>query len=535
MKSLKRYLALILALCLCAGLLSACTQEEEEERLTFRAALSTLPATLDPALATTATEKTVLVHLFENLMKLTPDGPVCAQAKSYTCTDNEDGTQTYVFTLREDICWSDGKPVTAQDFAYSWVRLLDPELASPNAAILDTVAGYDTAIESDPDALQVWADEQGRLVVVLSEPDPCFLSTACTAVATMPIRQDAVEGSRNWAASKATLRTNGAYGLRQWTDNRMEMVAVETYYDHKRLGPECLEITFTADQEQAMALFRDGRVDFAMGAGYEEDATVVDLPVVGVVVVNQMAGNLGREEVRRAMNLAIDRNALAAELGENYVAADGLIPSGISTLEGGSFRAANGAVVDNNPEDLEANLAAAKELLQRSGWGSGWDPYLRKITLLYESSPGNTRIATMLQQQWKDNLGIEVTLQSAPTDRWKTDLTSGEFTLALLTVTTDRNDASSLLRAWQSEDPRNYGQYYSSAYEMLLNVAAKSTGAEAHDAYLEDAERLLVESGYAMPLYMKTTSYALRNDMLGLFGDGLGTCYFTNISVIPAA
>lgn len=537
MRRLKRILALTLALCLCAGLLCGCNQEEDAQKLTFRAALSGAPVTLDPAMATTATEKTVDMHLFENLMKLTADGVVCGQAKSYTCTDNVDGTQTYVFTLRDNIHWSDGVRVTAEDYAFSWMRLLDPDLKSPNAALLDTVMGYDKAIEGDLNALQVWADEEGRFVVVLSEKDPYFLNTVCTAVATMPVRSDAVEND-NWSMSKSTLRTNGAFGLRQWSGNKMTLVEIEDYYDAKRPGPEQIQITFAETEDLAKKLFDEGQVDFAMGANHAEDATEITLPTVGVLVVNQMASTLSREVVRQAMSQVIDRNAIADSLGVDYVAADGIIPQGITTLAGGSFREANGPVIDNNPEDAQANLTAAQENMQRAGYSTrsgSAGTTLEKITLLFESNPANLRTATMLQTQWKERLNINVILQGVAVDQIKDTLKDGEFTMALITITTDRNDASSLLRAWQSTDSRNYGQYYSSAYEMLLNVAAKSDSVEAHDAYLEDAERLLVESGYAMPIYMKTGSYALQSNMLGLYGDGMGTYCFAGITVAPTA
>ena len=533
MKRMKRITALLLALCLCCGMLCGCGEEEPEaERLTFRAALSGVPDTLDPAMVTTATEKTVDMHLFENLMKLTSEGVVCGQAKSYTCTDNEDGTQTYIFTLRDNIYWSDGRPVTAEDYAFAWTRLLDPELDSPNAELLDTVMGYSQAVEGDLNALQVWADEAGQLVVVLKEADPYFLRTVCTAVATMPVRSDTVEKDK-WSLHKGTLLTNGAFGLRQWADNKMTLVKMADYYDAKRPGPEQIQITFTDTEAEAKKLYDDQQVDFAMGADHAEDATEVTLPAVSVLIVNQMASTLGKESVRQAMSLAIDRNAIAEELGVNYVAADGIVPGGIRTMAGASFREANGPVVDNNPENAEANLAAAREDMQRAGYSTGTGDSgkpLPPITLLFESSPANVRTASLLQTQWKERLNIDVTLQSVAADQIRDTLRVGEFTMALLTVTTDRNDAGSFLRAWESTDSRNYGQYYSSAYEMLLDVAAKSDSVEAHDAYLEDAERLLVESGYAMPIYMKTNSYALRGNMLGFYGDGLGAYCFTGIT-----
>lgn len=530
MKPMKRYIALILALCLC-GALFGCSRQEEGESYTFRAAISGVPATLDPAMVTSAAEKTAVAHLFENLMKLSSDSAVSGVARSYTCTDNEDGTLTYVFTLRDDVRWSDGAAVKAEDFVFAWQRLLDPELGSPNASILNTVKGYAETLAGDPEALQVWADEDGKLVVVLSEPDPYFLNAVCTSVYTMPVRRSAVE-KENWSMSKSTLLTDGAYGLRQWSDGTMILVEVENYYDTKRLGPEQLELTFTATEAEALALYNEGKVDFASGVDFAEGSTMVTLPSVGVVIVNQMAGMVAQESVRRAMSMVIDRNALADELGPNYVAAEGIVPEGIHTLAGTHFRQTNGAVVDNNPENREANVAAARELLRQGGITAAW--LLGKITLVYESTSVGTRTAARLQKQWKEELNIDVTLQPAAAGQLPQVLAQGEFTMALVTLTTDRNEADSLLRAWESNDPRNYGQYYSSAYELLLSVAAKSTNVEAHDAYLEDAERLLVESGYAMPLYMGTTSYILRSDIVGLFDDGLGVFYFNGVSRAPA-
>lgn len=118
-------------------------------------------------------------------------------ARKYTCTDNNDGTQTYTFTLR-DMKWSDGQKVTAADFVYAWQRLADPATASPNAALLEMVAGYRQVRSSgDVSKLQVSAPEENTFVVTLSNRCAYFLSAVCTAAATMPVRS---EQPKNWQA-----------------------------------------------------------------------------------------------------------------------------------------------------------------------------------------------------------------------------------------------------------------------------------------------------------------------------------------------
>ena len=127
MKRRIRYMALLLVLCMLA--LTGCAQPRDT--MTLRVCLDAAPATLDPAMASSDAERTVVAHLFENLMKLSrgEDGgiqPVYAAAKSYTVEDNLDGTETYTFTLRQNVRWSDGQTVTAHDFVYAWQRRTRP-------------------------------------------------------------------------------------------------------------------------------------------------------------------------------------------------------------------------------------------------------------------------------------------------------------------------------------------------------------------------------------------------------------------------
>ena len=167
MKRRIRWTALVLAVCLLA--LTGCAQQRDT--MTLRVCLDSAPATLDPAMAATDAERTVVSHLFENLMKLSrgENGSIQAApavAKSYAVEDNLDGTETYTFTLRQNARWSDGKAVTAHDFVYAWQRLADPATGSPHAALLDMVAGYSQAREKqDGSLLQVSAPDDFTFVV----------------------------------------------------------------------------------------------------------------------------------------------------------------------------------------------------------------------------------------------------------------------------------------------------------------------------------------------------------------------------------
>lgn len=553
MKHTKRLLALVLALCM-ALTLAACGQAETDH-MTVRAALVGAPNTLDPARAITESEKTVAAQLFENLMKLSATGTLTpGQASSYTYEDNMDGTETYTFTLRNDIYWSDGQKVTAGDFVYAWQRLVDPETNSPHASILNMVAGYADAVAGDPAALQVYAHDERTLVVNISGHCSYFLQVVCTAVSTMPVRASvtrlpeedasAQSGSQDtsdtaaepvmqpdWSMSADTLLTNGPYAVTALSDTGLSAAAASKYYDARRLGPDRLEFTYTDTTEDAMALYDDGEADFVLDAGAAEGAVEASSADVSVVLVNQMATSLS-ESLRQAMSLVIDRNALAESVtaeDEVYRAADGLIPYGIVTSQGESFRQLNGAVIDNDPDKYQERCDAAKELMSAAGYTPSILEHMNPVTLLYENTGSNAKVAQALQTAWRDKLGVRISVRGVAPEEMMTVLKNGEFSLALTNINGDRNTALSYLNRFSSSQLENYGQYYSNAYDMLIRAAANSSSDEARDAYLADAETMLLGSGYVMPLYNETYTWLLRDTLTGLQTDGMGVYYFQNV------
>lgn len=549
MKRTKRLLSLVLALAVV--LTTAGCSTVEPDRMTVRAALVDAPITLDPARAFTETEKTVAANLYENLMKQTLTGIAAGQAASYEYTDNMDGTETYSFTLRNDIYWSDGKKVTAHDFVYAWQRLVDPETKSPHASILNMVAGYADAVAGDPAALQVRAADDRTFVVTISGHCSYFLSVVCTAVCTMPVRADVAgtadaaddsadvqsadaaepEPLPDWSIDAATLLTNGPYAVSRMTDEGVSLTQTDKYYDAKRLGPDEIDFVYAADTEAAMALYDSGDVDFVLDAGEAEGAVEASAAAVSTVLINQMATSLS-DSMRTAMSMVIDRGALAelaGESGEVYRAADGLIPYGIVTSEGKSFREVNGAVIDNDAEQYDARCQAAAELLSRAGYTPTMLERMSPVTLLYESTGSNAKIAQALQSVWQDKLGIRISVRGVSPEEMMTTLRNGEFSLALTNVSGDRNTALSYLNRFSSSQQENYGQFYSNAYDILIRTAANSSSDEARDAYLADAEKMLLDSGYVIPLYNETYTWLLRDTLTGIQTDGMGVYYFQHV------
>ncbi|MBS1336112.1 MAG: peptide ABC transporter substrate-binding protein [Oscillospiraceae bacterium] len=535
MMKLKRPVAALLAAVLLLGLLSGC---HRENGVSFRVAMGSVPATLDPALAATDEEKTVVSHLFENLMKLQSDGSggttaVNGVARSYQCDTTAEGQETYTFKLRSSAAWSDGTKVTAQDFVYAWKRLVDPLTGSKNARILDMVAGY-SAARTGEDALQVSAPDDETFVVALSGRCPYFIDSVCTAAATMPV-QSAAAAQENWSMSPDTLVTNGPYTVASWENDTMLLQQTDGYHDARRLGPESISFRFTADAKTANSLFEKGDADFVLGLTDEAVAKKIDswmpdyYPETSVVLLNQLSDLTSNENVRRAMGLVIDRNAIAELLGSRtHLAAEGLVTWGIRSTTGGQFRDF-GSAVDNDSENYEKNCQTAQELMKEAGYTATKLKSLTPVIMLYESDGTADSLALLLQKTWKEKLGLSVTLKGVSSEEITQALERGEYTLAALRVTSDRNDATGFLNRWRMGEEDNYANFTSSAYDMLLRVAAVSASQEARDAYLEDAERLLIEKGNVIPMYCSTRSWSLSESFTGVFGDGLGRYFFTGV------
>lgn len=524
MKIWKRMAALLLALCMTL-LLAACGEDPNDEKR-LSVVMTGAVRTIDPAMATTAAERTVVRHVFENLMKLGPDGTaVHAVARSYTQETAADGSVTYTFQLRTDAKWTDGSAMTAHDFVYAWRRLVDPETDSPNADALSMVAGYEKAILGDTSALAVTAPDDHTLVVTLNGCCSYFIDSVCTATATMPVQEKAVTAHDDWASSSLWFAGNGPYERSgAWSDaTRLTLRIRSTYYDAKRLGQDRIDLMLQSREEAEASA---GKADIVIGAG-GEDAPREGDPTVGILLVNQMATSMGHPELRRALSLVIDREAAAQTMGQDCHGAEGLVPYGVRTDAGEDFRTVNGPLIDNDPATYEERCQGALALLRQAGFTNTTTlGALDTVSLLYDNDSALAQVAQQLQKTWENKLGVKVQLKGVERNEMKARLSSGEFVLALMEMTASYNDASAYLDPWRSSDMRNYGMQYLNAYDILMQIAAGSSSPEVRDAYLKDAEQLLLENSNIIPLYSRTMPYVIRDKVLGAVSDGLGGWYF---------
>ena len=533
MRSWKRRSALLLSLLVLFTALSGCGGGAER---TLSVCAGPAPTSLDPIYAEAAGDQTILMNLYENLMRLGSDasGAVSVRngaAQSVSQEEHFDGTVTYTFRLREAE-WSDGEPVTASDFVYAWQRLADPSNASPYRELLSVVKGYDSVQETgDVSRLQASAKDESTLVVELNGKYDWFLSQVCTAPATLPLRQDVVERQTEgdaWWEDAEQLPTNGIYAVEDYAPGKTLEVNAGKHYEGEINGPETLTFHFAKTPETAWKLYQEETVDFVRTLpGKQAETAQLRAPLLGTYSILTNSGEGGLPPALcRALNLAIDREAVAKVLGGSVQAAEGLIPPGVLVGERGEFREMAGPALESDKKHQDKQVQEAQELIKSLESLPETIPYYYRE----EEQEAGAAVAEEAARQWKETLGLTVEPQAVTAEELNEALHSGEFALIGGWISAMGNEAECLLRTWSSESVANRTGYRNSAYDTLLSIISGAAESDARLACLRDAEALLLEDGAVIPLYTEETAWVLRTEQSGTCRDSRGWFLFASVT-----
>ncbi len=554
MKMWKRMAAMGLCLALAAGTLAGCGGGSAPG-LALRLSMGQEAGSYDPIRAETAEAETVIVHLYENLLRKAPDtsgGTTLASgvAKKYDVEENYDGTVTYTFHLRQ-AKWSDGQTVTAGDFVYAWQRLADPVTNSPSASLLSAVAGYDE-VRSSGDVSKLRVSAEGELTFVVTLLGKCdwFLEDVCTDPATMPLRQDNLQplkeeaiqenlqaeergetGTRNWASDPARLVTNGPYTASRGEEGELILTRSETYVGGVS-GPEELRFLFHDSPEAAWETYAAGEADFVsplpraeIEAKAESDWAGAALSQTTVLLFNTQGEVFPDVQARKAFSLAIDRQALSDLTALVSRPAEGLVPYGVPDENGEDFRTQGGDLVGES--GTEEALAEANALLGESGYGSSAVP-----RFVYEDTEENAALADALWKAWMK--GLKVRLERVPlsADELREALSAGDYDIALTDIRGNALDAESFLDLWRGDSPENVAGYENGAYDTLLKVIRSASDEKARQGCLHDAEALLLDDCPVAPLLFTASAWEAREGLVGILRDGRGFFSFASAAEV---
>ena len=498
--------------------------------------------TIDPALNQAADGANYITMLSDNLLRLDKDGKIAPSlAEKYEVSD--DGL-TWTFHLRDGLKWSDGSDFTANDFVYSWQRMVDPEVAAPYAeTMLGMVEGYKDAI-GNPDAngnttttpdvtkLKVEAPDDKTLVVHMSHPTPYFERLASFA-ALSPVKKEVVEANPDgWSLDPKTYVSSGPFKLTEWKQGSHILVTKNEYYWNKDAvkldGIKCL---LMQDQNAAFSAYESGDALMIKDYPVQEITTIQKRPDfktdpklgISYIDVNNDLDEFKDPKVREA--LALDRKYMAETITAGINSpATGFIPTGVVDWDGSAWadNITDKSVYYDN-DNFAANLAKAKELLKEAGHENGAG--LPTMSYTTNDAGLNKKVAEYLQQAWKE-LGINVEVNIVEWKSFIPQRRSGNYQIARDGWVLDYNDPSNLLECAYSTNGNNSSRYKNPEYDALLDKAANETDAKTRFGYLHQAEELLLKDTGVIPLMYQNETYLQKDNIKDSFYTSDGIWHF---------
>ncbi len=468
------------------------------------------PASLDPAKAVGLPEIQVIRDLYEGLVNQDANGNIIPGVATRWQTNDQ---KIWTFTLRNDAKWSDGTPVTAQDFVYSWQRLVDPKTTSPFAwfAALAGITNAQDIIDgkAKPETLGVTAVDAHTLRVQLDKPLPWFVNLTAN-FSLYPVNKTVVESDKNWTRP-GKLVGNGAYVLADRVVNE-KLVAVPNKYYWDNAKTVIQKVTFMPINQESAATkrYQAGDIDITESfAKNQYQKLKKELP--GQVFTpaqlgtyyyafNTQKGPTADARVRLALSMSIDRRIIAEKvLGTGEKPAWRFTPDVTA-----GFKPQPSALEESSQAELNAQ---AKMLLQAAGYGPNRP---LKLTLLYNTQEVHQKIAIAVASMWKKNLGVDVKLQN---QEWKTYIDSrntGNFDVIRASWVGDYNEPSTFLSLLTSTNSGNIARFNDPAYDKVIRQASLENTAEARNADYNAAEKILAEKAPIAPIYQYTNGRLIK-------------------------
>lgn len=473
------------------------------------------PAALDPHLVTGVLELRLMLALFEGLVRYDPETlePRPAIAKRWRVSP--DGL-SYTFFLRDDACWSDGRPISANDFLFSYKRVLSPKLASPCASLFfapvkNAVAFANGEID-DFSKVGFSAPNERTLVVKLETPCPYFLSLAChSSWSVVPAHTILKFGKADERTTQWTRPENfvgsGPFRLKNWrVAYRIEVEKNPHYHDAENVWLNGIRFDAVGDQFAEERAFRDGQYHVTntvpparVPVLRERKDSVLRLDPyfsTAFIRVNCERPPLNDVRVRRALSLALDREMLAERvLNAGETPAYMLVPA------------------EEIQRNHEADLREARRLLAEAGFPNGEG--FPEITYLFNTSDGAQFFAQAIQEMWRKNLGIRVALKNQEYKVYRVSMEQGDYELARSAWSGDFLDPTTFLDLFAGASNMNWTHWENTDYDRLLAEAALERNPQKRTAKLREAEQLLIREMPIIPTVHNRNKFLLHPDVRG--------------------
>lgn len=526
----KRVLAAFLSMAMVAGLATGCgtpgggkSDGDSADGKVFRYAVNTLPTTLDPTKGQSIGDNEIQHAITEGLTRNTAGDVKPGIAESWD--ESEDGL-TYTFHLRKDAKWSDGEPITAADFEYSWKRLVNPETASPYAFIGDCLKNGQ-AIEQgkmDVEELGVKAVDDTTLEVTLEHPTSYFLSLIGSSGQYAPLRQDIVEKyGTDFAATSEKNVYSGPFVMTSSEDNVWTFEKNDNYWDKDSINLDKCELNYVENTDTQLSMYEAGDLDYvqvptAYVSDYKDKADVFANGNVDFCYINSKSDNpvLGNKNFRLALNYALNRNDYnKLANADTYTAFNGLVFPGLQA-KGTTYGEAYDLNSYSYPLDGDQDKATEylNAAMQELGIANASDITVEVVTTDADSSK---RIVETLQEQWQNALGINVKIRQVTyADIYGKVFPEHDYEIGYGGWGSDYDDPYSYLELFKGDSSYNYSQYENPEVDQLLTASQDEPDTDKRMDELNQVEQDILADGAFVPLQARNIYYMLDDDTTGI-------------------
>lgn len=480
---------------------------------------------LDPPLAVLNESGNVLRDLYDGLVRIGPQlEPVPAAAERWEVS--EDG-RTYTFHLRANGRWSNGEPVTSEDFVASWRRLVDPKTASPQAQVIEAVVNAKEIVagKAPVESLGVAAPDPRTLVVSLTGPAPYF-PMATSHWGLLPT----LHGQP--VAKSGESVTNGAFVLgRRSIGTETELRRNPQYWNAQAVKLDAVRYVQIGDANDEYTRFRAGELDvtfttpsrpLAEMRAAQGDAMRIS-PSLGVYYYgfNLHKAPFTSHEVRQALAMTVDRDRLVASItAGGELPAYAWVPTGMPEYTPQAPTWASLAYSER--------VAKARELLAKAGYGTS-QPL--RFELRYNTGSIHERIALAVASMWKEALGADVTLVGEEFKAMLQTIQRGDAQMFRSSWTADVPDAYSFLNVFAKSHELNLTGYFDEGFEADMAAAAREADSTKRRALLESAERRVAEGVAVIPLYYMVNRRLVSPRVSGWRDNAMRVVYSGDVAV----
>lgn len=495
------------------------------------------PTGLNTLTSTYSIEFSLFKHMYENLVTLDDDdntAPGAAESWDY-----DEDTLTYTFHLRKDGVWTNGDPVTAKDFEFAWSQALNPDVASDYAYFLYFIKNAEKYFNGEVtwDEVGVKVVDDYTLEVTMEQPTPyaLFLFSFGTLA---PINQRFYEavGADLYSTEAQYFCTNGPFALTEWSHNdKIVMQKNDAWHGAADVEVEEIDWKIITDANAALSSFLAGDLDM-VGLGTGElikQATAAGATIQSYtdgtsfyIYFNNNDQYLSNVNLRRALFNAIDEQKEIDTVWQNdNEPMTSFTAPGVSATDGTSFAGKVGELYAPSRDQEKAKEYLATAL---SELGCTVDELSAHLSIDCGDSATSIAEASFYQEQWRQVLGIEVTVNSMITKQGSQNRKTGNYVMSVTGWGPDYNDPNTFLDLWVTDGGNNQTGFSNERYDELIDLASKETDLEKRESYFIECEQIIADQLPIGPAFWRAPSYACSDKIKG----GMHRSTFQDINAV---